>query len=452
MKIVISNKIYCKPSDELWEYLLKHTSYQIFKPGAKYPLMFQNSGSVGKEIKWFPVTRLDLLESFGQKVTEVVDKRTLVPVDMPKPSFTLRPGDQLPIYEDCNDTCIINGKPGFGKTILALAIAHKLGQKTLVICTNTTIRAMWEKEVRKFFGIEPGVIGSGKFNIDSPIVISNIQTVNKHGAALAKEFGTVIVDEVHHCVATTFTKFLEQSSARYKIGLSGTLKRKDGLQVMFKDYFGTKVYSPPVNNTLPPTIHRFALKTQVSGNMNVPWAIRANDVYSQPEYFQQVVDLCELYSMAGHKVLFVSDRIDLIERVTNALELRGVKTYTITGVTSLDDREQVQIDVTNDGPCVLAASQSIFSEGVSLNALSCLVLGSLINNESLIEQLAGRVQRMADDKLDPILVDLKLGGVGFKQAAGREAVYRLNGWEVLDFNEKNMANLDKILFAKNPKV
>ncbi|MFP9220037.1 DEAD/DEAH box helicase, partial [Enterococcus faecalis] len=91
--------------------------------------------------------------------------------------------------------------------------------KTLVICTNTSIREMWAAEVRKWFGFEPGIIGSGKYNIDPPIVVSNIQTVNKHANNLSKVFGTVIVDEVHHCVATTFTNFLEISCARYKIGL-----------------------------------------------------------------------------------------------------------------------------------------------------------------------------------------------------------------------------------------
>lgn len=336
----------------------------------------------------------------------------------------------------------------FGKTILALAIAWKLGQKTLVICTNTTIREMWMKEVRKWFGFEPGIIGSGKFNIDPPIVISNIQTVNKHGATLAKTFGTVIVDEVHHCVATTFTNFLECSSARYKIGLSGTLKRKDGLNVMFKDYFGYKVFSPPVNNTLPPQIHRFKLKTQISGNMNVPWALRANDVYSDPIYKSAVIDLCQLYASVGHKVLFVSDRIELIKTTLEALKERGITTHEIIGDTDLDTREQVQLDVAAGGACVLGASMSIFSEGVSLNELSCLVLGSLINNESLIEQLAGRVQRIVENKLDPVVVDLVLeGGTGIKQANGRVAVYRQNGWDVMTFTEHNRGNLEKILFG-----
>lgn len=450
MKVSISNKVYCKPTPEQWDYISKQTTYHIDTPGSKYPKMFKNSGSVSEEIKWFPVTRLDLLENLGI-VPEIIDRRTLVPVEIPEPIFKLREEDQLPIFEECDDTCIVNGKPGFGKTILALALAWKFGQKTLVICTNTTIREMWIKEVRKWFGFEPGVIGSGKFNIDPPIVISNIQTVNKHAITLRKTFGTVIVDEVHHCVATTFTNFLEESTARYKIGLSGTLKRKDGLNVMFKDYFGFKIFSPPVNNTLPPTIHRFRLKTQISGNMNVPWALRANDVYSDPEYKLAMITACELYCRAGHRVLFVSDRIELIDTILAALDERGITTYRIVGETDLEGREQVQKDVAKGGPSVLGASQSIFSEGVSLNQLSCLVLGSLVNNESLLEQLAGRIQRITEGKLDPVMIDFQLeGGTGINQAQGRTAVYRNNGWDIINFSLDNMSKLEKILFGKKP--
>lgn len=448
MKVVISNKAYCKPTPEVWEYIQKHTSYHVETPGSKYPKMFKNNGNVSSEVKWFPTTRLDLLENLGVKI-ELIDKRILVPVELPEPKFTLRSEDQLPIFEECTDTCLINGKPGFGKTILALALAKKLGQKTLVICTNTTIREMWMQEVRKWFGFEPGIIGSGKFNIEPPIVISNIQSVNKHAVTLASTFGLIIVDEVHHCVATTFTNFLEESKARYRIGLSGTLKRKDGLNVMFKDYFGFKIFSPPVNNTLPPTIHRFKLKVQLSGNLQVPWALRANDVYSDPTYKTAVITACQLYQSAGHKVLFVADRIELIDSILAALEERGIPTFRIVGETPLAEREQVQKDVADGEPCVLGASMSIFSEGVSLNQLSCLVLGSLVNNESLLEQLAGRIQRIVEGKKDPILVDFQLEGAGHKQAAGRTAVYRNNGWEILNFTENNTGNLNKILFGKD---
>lgn len=439
LKVSISNRMYFKPDEELWEYVKTHTTYSIMTPGAKFPKVFQNCGKVGKGIYWMPITRMDLLENKGFK-PQVIDRRACPSAKIPKPSFNLRP-DQKEIYDDIVkdgvENCIINGKPGFGKTILALALAHALQVKTLVICTNTSIRTMWVKEVERHFGFTPGIIGSGKMNIDSPIVISNIQTLNKHSQKLGKEFGLVIVDEMHHCVATTFTNFLTFSSAKYKIGLSGTLKRKDGLNVMFKDFFGTKVYSPSINNTVPPTIHTYKIPVELSGNMAVPWATRANDVYMHPVYKSVIQDLCRIYADLGHKVLFVSDRTAILEELSEFLNSIDIPAEVIIGTTGETERLDIQGRVARGETKVLCASQSIFSEGISLNELSCLILGSLVNNESLLEQLAGRIQRITEDKLDPVFVDIRLtGGVAWNQAASRRAVYLNNGWKVLDITQE----------------
>ena len=78
-----------------------------------------------------------------------------------------------------------------------------------------------------------GVIGSDKFDIDSAIVVGNVQTVTKHALTLSKEFGTIIMDEAHHCPATTFTNLIDSMYARYRIGLSGTMLRKDGKHILF---------------------------------------------------------------------------------------------------------------------------------------------------------------------------------------------------------------------------
>ncbi len=77
-------------------------------------------------------------------------------------------------------------------------------------------------------------------------------------------------------------------------------------------------------------------------------------------------------------------------------------------------------------------------------------MGSLINNESLIEQLAGRVQRIVDGKLDPIVVDLIMkGGTGLRQASGRMAVYRNNGWKTITMTPEKAVQLAKIAFGNS---
>ena len=80
---------------------------------------------------------------------------------------------------------------------------------------------------------------------------------------------------------------------------------------------------------------------------------------------------------------------------------------------------------------ILFGTQSIFSEGISLNDLSCLVLGTPINNEPLLTQLIGRVIREKEGKRQPVIVDIHLKGkTAARQANARLGYYIKQDYEV----------------------
>lgn len=434
MKVILSNKIYLKPDDELRERLSKQLMYEIIDPQAKYPRYVTHFGKVSKDVYWIPNTRLDLLKGYD---LEIIDKRVSVPIFVPEPGFTLRE-DQAEICHDVTGDCIINGAPGFGKTISALYLSYKFQEKTLIVCTNTNIRAMWEKEIEKWFGFKPGVIGGGRYDIDAPIVVSNIQTVRKYGNELASEFGMLVVDEAHHCVAATFELLVMFSKARIKIGLTGTLERKDGLHACFSNFFGLKVYTPAESNTLPPDIHMYDLSCEIPGNQQTPWAIRINELYKYPEYHGTIKELANTYASLGHKVLVVNDRIEMLE---GWHEGNLVPSYLITGkITDIDERVRIMDEIADSpDPCILWATQSIFAEGVSLDELSCVILGTPTNNKSLVQQIVGRVQRITDDKLNPVVVDLGLPcNTGRRHLSVRKGVYYSRGWPMHKYTKQRI--------------
>lgn len=447
MKIVLSNKIYFKSTDEeLLAYLQKHLTYEIIEQssGGMAPRYHSMFGCVGNDVYWIPNTRLDLVDTFYQGSVEfkVSDKREKVPAIIPKPAFTPR-SDQAEIIDGYESDSIINGAPGFGKTITALAIAHKLQQKTLVVCTNVDIRRMWEAEIEKWFGFSPSVIGSGKKNWDMPITVANIQTVRKLGLELAGEFGLLIIDEAHHCTASTFDFLVMNSRAHYKIGLTGTLWRKDGLHVCFTNYFGRKIFKPKESNTLPPTIHRYKMPMEVPGESSTPWALRINELYANPNYRGRIKDLANSYALLGHKVLVVADRTEMLGWLN---EDNLVPSFIITG--EVEDRIAVQ-EAVSDCPtgCILYATQSIFAEGISLNALSCALLGAPTNNQSLVNQVIGRIQRIEEGKLAPVAIDLHLkGNTGSRHASVRKGIYATRGWPLEEHTVEDLAKKVKKVF------
>ena len=425
MKAVVSNRIYMDIDPQAFNALDKALTYKIDSYRSDVaPTMIKNVRKIRNGLVSIPVGRFDLIpEGY-----EIKDKRVLLPVGFPKFGFDLRESQQ-DVYDAIEDNAIINAFVSWGKTFTALAVAAKLGQKTLVVTHTVSLRTQWEKEIRKVFGIEPGIIGSGKYDISPPIVVGNIQTLYKLRGKIEKEFGTIIIDECHHIPANTFSKLVDASYARYKIGLSGTVQRKDGKHVIMPDYFGHTKFTPPKENYMEPTIEVIQTKIRFMDGAKIPWANRINDLVRQEEYGKLICFLAAAYRKQGHKVLLLSDRVYFLKRVKETL---GEHCELITGEVPLAEREKKIERVQSGKVDILLGTQSIFSEGISVNPLSCLILATPVSNTPLLTQLVGRVIREYPGKIDPVVVDINLKGkTAEKQAKLRLGHYLQQGYNVL---------------------
>ncbi len=423
MKAVLSNRIFMEVNASLQSKLDEELTYAIPpRNPLDPPFIIKNMGIVRKGLITLPSGRTDLIpEDY-----EIVDKRVDSPIEPFDFKFELRPSQQS-VYDDVSDSCIINAWVSWGKTFTALAIANKLKQKTLIVTHTLALRSQWEKEVKKVFNIKPGIIGSGKFEIDYPIVIGNVQTLYRRMDKIKDVFGTIILDEMHHVSSPTFTRIVDASKARYKIGLTGTMERKDGRHVIFRDYFNTNVYKPPKENYLVPKVHTIKSGIRFPDGANTPWASRINAIAYNWEYQNMMAVLAAKYAAQGHKVLVVSDRVDFLKQCHR---LVGDNSICVTGDIPHDQRPEIikQIYTNKD---VLFGTQSIFSEGISLDCLSCLILATPVNNDPLLTQLVGRIIRIYEGKPQPIIVDIHLvGKTANRQANARMGYYMKQGYEV----------------------
>ena len=424
MKAVISNRIYLECTAEYREVLSNELTYVIPGRGPEDPpQVIKNMQRVRTDLVSIPVGRTDLIP----KDYEIVDKRIYVPVDFPEFRFPLRDSKQL-VFDELNDNCIINAWVSWGKTFTGLAIAGKLGQKTLVVTHTVPLRNQWAKEVKKVYGFTPGILGSGKFELDTPIVIGNTQTLYRNIPKIRKEFGTIILDEMHHVSSPTFSKILDTNYCRYKIGLSGTIERKDGKHVVFRDYFGSKIFKPPKENYMTPTIEIYRSNIRFMDGASIPWANRVNALSNNNEYRHSVAMLAAAYAAKGHKVLVVSDRVHFLRACA---ELTGEKAVCVTGEVAHEDREKLVDEILYGDKNVLYGTQAIFSEGISVNTLSCLILATPINNEPLLTQLIGRVIRKLEGKRSPVIIDIHLKGkTAQRQASNRMGYYIKQGYQI----------------------
>lgn len=421
MKAVISNRIQLQGDAVLLENLERELTYSLPpRMPQDPPMIIKTIRPLREGLVSIPVGRLDLIPDDY----EIIDKRVHAPISFPEFKFELRASQQA-VYDEIFDSSIINAWVSWGKTFTGLAIAAKLGQKTLVVTHTTNLRNQWEKEVQKCFGIQPGRIGSGSFDTSSPIVVGNIQSLYRKIEEIKHLFGTVILDEMHHVSSPTFTRIIDEMPSRYKIGLTGTLERKDGRHVVFRDYFGHHVLKPPKENYMTPSVDVIKSEVRFLDGSFTPWAERVNHLATNEEYIHSVAMIAAKYAADGHKVLVVSDRVAFLKVCQR---LVGENSVCITGDMDFQEREDTMRRIGGDRN-ILFGTQAIFSEGISLDSLSCLVLGTPVNNEPLLTQLIGRVIRKKEGKLQPKVVDIHLKG----KTAARQANARMGYYVKQDY-------------------
>ena len=231
-----------------------------------------------------------------------------------------------------------------------------------------------------------------------------------------------------HVSSPTFSKVIDTNYCRYKLGLSGTIERKDGKHVVFRDYFGNKVIKPPKENYMTPSIRIFRSEIRFMDGARIPWANRVTALANDEEYRPSVAMIAAAYAKRGHKVLVVSDRVYFLQYCA---ELAGDNAICVTGEVAHEDRETMLDEIRFGKKDILFGTQAIFSEGISLDDLSCLILGTPVNNEPLLTQLIGRVIRQKEGKKDPVVIDIQLkGNTARKQASNRVGYYMKQGYDI----------------------
>jgi superfamily II DNA or RNA helicase len=233
---------------------------------------------------------------------------------------------------------------------------------------------------------------------------------------------------MHHVSSPTFSRIIDKNFARYKIGLSGTIQRKDGKHVVFRDYFSEKIYQPPKENYMVPKVDIINSEIRFMDGANIPWANRVNDLAFNEQYQHTVAMIAAAYAAKGHRVLVLSDRVRFLK---SCADLVGESAVSVTGDLTREARIQASKEISSGKKQILFGTQSIFSEGISINELSCLVLGTPVNNTPLLTQLIGRIVRLSPNKLQPTIVDIHLKGrTAARQAQSRMEHYVKEGYSI----------------------
>jgi superfamily II DNA or RNA helicase len=117
---------------------------------------------------------------------------------------------------------------GAGKTIQAIMAIHELKVPTLVVVPTIDLLMQWKESISKNLDTKDvGILGAGEKDI-KPITVATYDSARIHITKLAK-FPFVVFDEVHHLPAESNRRIAEGLLSPYRMGLTATPERTDGL-------------------------------------------------------------------------------------------------------------------------------------------------------------------------------------------------------------------------------
>ena len=468
MKIIISNCIEIQePTKDIKDFCIKNLTYKNPDYEKKKRMGFWAYG-ISKDIKlyneynnslYLPIGFFNKLYEYHPISSDYIDYSVVKKANI-KSNIVLRNYQELATPSIEKYVCGIFVLPcGLGKTELALECVNRLQQKTLFITHTTDLVKQAKERADTKMICKTSLITDGKCDTSGDIVFSTVQTLIKFiesGKVRQDEFGMIIIDECHRTSANPeslqmFRTCIEYFAARYRLGLTATLHRADGLQDCITKIIGDIIYEIKKDKEEYVCVYeekellRFPVNSfQVPAEITVietDYDISDRDVYSADggtlQYSKLISDIANdkkrnelilrtLKTINGSTIV-LSDRVDQLKYLCSQVE-NGVQ---IDGSTPKKQREKALEDARNGKYKYLFASYALAKEGLDVKILSNLVMATPVRDFAIVTQSIGRIQRPYEGKTKASVYDF-VDPVGMLHGffTDRRRTYKKNNWEM----------------------
>lgn len=315
---------------------------------------------------------------------------------------------------------VIKSPTGSGKTIIGCNTIKKISRKTLILVhTSDLLVNVWNDSLMKSFG--PGIMGqigiigggltdqdriemrlgvrSGDFeeNIRKDIVIATFQTLmNRLDKLTQYKFGLMICDEVHHVPSNMFRKVNSVIRAPYKLGLSATLERLDGMtkgiygqlgdvqsKVSIRELINRGILAEPRFQSPIIVDHGVIDSIQDSGlsGLNYSRLVKKKSAASQKKK-DFVVNICKNIAARDRKFLLFTDYVNaedvfVRDMYADSLINEGTSVSVIDQGMTSDERSSV-FNFLEKGDISGIVFGKLGSEGVNIPSVDVVVMANAI--------------------------------------------------------------------------
>lgn len=344
-----------------------------------------------------------------------------------------------------HDVGVLAASPAFGKTVVAAALIAKRACSTLVLVHRRELLTQWVERLREFLSAEPGDIGSiagGRKKPTRRIDVAVIQSLVRKGEVsdLVAGYGQLIVDECHHLSAASFELVARRSKAKYVVGLSATIARRDGHQpIIFMQCGPVRYRVNPKADTLRRGIaHRLVLRetavrldaAESTGRVSIA-TICARLAQDAERNAMIVRDVAAAFA-EGRTPLVLTERRDHLEILRHAFERFTERVVMLRGGMKRGERRAAgdQLHASGTAPSIILATGRYLGEGFDDPRLDTLFIAMPIAWKGTLAQYVGRLHRDHDGKSEVVVYDYADVQVPVlaRMAAKRRAGYRALGY------------------------
>lgn len=346
--------------------------------------------------------------------------------------FTLRP-EQIPKAEEAlnfimnKNTTTLQLDTAYGKTIISIYLASKLGKLTLVLHPGKTLHGQWVKAFKEATNASDYVWDIYKKQPEQVcVIVSTVGMLSHIPKYYLENVGTLIIDETHKMCTPSAMPGILSITPQYIIGSSYTYEKTDGTHFFMDTVLG---YNTVVGK-LDLTIHAIRLKTNFT--YEVPKNAQGTDYTSLISMLVANEDrnrfICELIKANCHrKMIVLTPRVDHAEKISKMLNEMGIQSDYITGKKQKYQNSNVLVGS-------IGKINTGFDEKNYCDTFDGIPSNLLINvgsnkEHNLIVQIVGRLKRSREE--EPYLIDLVDNCPIFTRHANeRDKIYKKEGYNI----------------------
>ena len=321
-----------------------------------------------------------------------------------------------------HETGVLAATTAFGKTVVAAWLIARRGVSTLVLVHRRQLLDQWVERLSTFLDMPAksiGRIGGGRTRSTGMIDVGIIQSLVRKGVVddLVAEYGHVIVDECHHLSAHSFEQVVRQAKARFVVGLSATVARKDGHHpIIFMQCGAVRHQVNARAQAASRPFEHFVLVQPTRFQSN-----RSPDPDKRVEFqtlYQELVDdqartrrICEdvIDSVRdGRSPLILTERNDHLDRFEQELATRVDHVVVLRAGMGKKQRQAVNerlVAIPRQEGRIILATGKYAGEGFDDPRLDTLFLTLPVSWRGTVAQYAGRLHRLYDGKREVRIYD-----------------------------------------------